>query len=101
MKDLDNLNLSLDKITNGKPKHVIIAGDFNCPDIDWEDLMTSFLVGLLGCIPFSHDSVPQMMSAWCNLYMLLIQLFCLLRSYNQQSLSVSCFLVVFLVHWMM
>ena len=34
MKDLDNLRLSLDKLTNGKPKHVIIAGDFNCPDID-------------------------------------------------------------------
>jgi hypothetical protein len=35
MKDLDNLRLSLDKLTNGKPKHVIIAGDFNCPDIEW------------------------------------------------------------------
>jgi hypothetical protein len=35
MKDQHNLRLSLDKLTNGKPKHVIITGDFNCPDIDW------------------------------------------------------------------
>jgi hypothetical protein len=34
IKDLHNLRLSLDKLTNGKPKHVIIAGDFNCPDLD-------------------------------------------------------------------
>jgi hypothetical protein len=38
MKDLDNLRLSLDKLTNGKPKHVIITGDFNCPDIDWVNM---------------------------------------------------------------
>jgi hypothetical protein len=38
MKDLDNLRLSLDKLTNGKPRHVIIAGDFNCPDIDWVNM---------------------------------------------------------------
>jgi hypothetical protein len=34
MKDLDNL----DKLTNGKSKHVIIAGDFNCLDIDWANM---------------------------------------------------------------
>jgi hypothetical protein len=38
IKDLENLRLSLDKLTNGKPKHVIIAGDFNCPDIDWVNM---------------------------------------------------------------
>jgi len=38
MKHLDNLRLSLDKLTNGKPKHVITAGDFNCPDIDWANM---------------------------------------------------------------
>ena len=35
MKDITNLKLSLEKLTTGKPKHIIIAGDFNCPDIDW------------------------------------------------------------------
>jgi hypothetical protein len=38
MKDLDIMRLSLDKLTNGKPKHVIIAGDFNCPDLDWVNM---------------------------------------------------------------
>ncbi|CAG2220894.1 unnamed protein product [Mytilus edulis] len=33
MKDITKL--SLEKITIGKPKHIIIAGDFNCPDVDW------------------------------------------------------------------
>ncbi|CAC5396159.1 unnamed protein product [Mytilus coruscus] len=38
MKDLTNLKLSLEKITTGKPKHIIIAGGFNCPDIDWTNM---------------------------------------------------------------
>jgi hypothetical protein len=38
MKGLDNPRLPLDKITNGKPKQVIIAGDFICPDIDWVNM---------------------------------------------------------------
>jgi endonuclease/exonuclease/phosphatase family metal-dependent hydrolase len=36
--DFEIFRLSLDKLTNGKPKHVIIAGDFNCPDIDWANM---------------------------------------------------------------
>jgi endonuclease/exonuclease/phosphatase (EEP) superfamily protein YafD len=25
-------------LNNGKPKHIILAGDFNCPDITWSNM---------------------------------------------------------------
>jgi hypothetical protein len=25
-------------VNNGKPKHIIPVGDFNCPDIDWNNM---------------------------------------------------------------
>jgi hypothetical protein len=83
VKDLDNMRLSLDKLTNGKPKHVIIAGDFNCPDIDWANMeiktgasdrevqlsarsnMFPYLVGL-SCIWVSPYSDVMSNSACCT-----------------------------------
>ena len=39
MNDLIQLDNSLEKLTNiGKNKHILMGGDFNCPDIDWENL---------------------------------------------------------------
>ena len=40
MNDINNLNDSLKKLSNSKKsKHIILAGDFNCPDIYWENLV--------------------------------------------------------------
>ena len=34
-----NLDCSLKKLSNSnKSKHILLAGDFNCPDINWENL---------------------------------------------------------------
>ena len=39
LKDLKNLDLSLKKLSEqSKSKHIYLAGDFNCPDIDWDTL---------------------------------------------------------------
>ena len=39
MNDLRNLDSSLKKLSeHSKSKHIFLAGDFNCPDIDWETL---------------------------------------------------------------
>ena len=39
LKDLQNLDQSLKKLSNSsKSKHILLAGDFNCPDINWENL---------------------------------------------------------------
>ena len=35
-KDVKELNKSLDVLAKSGTKDVIIAGDFNCPDVDWE-----------------------------------------------------------------
>jgi len=41
-KDLYELNRTLQKISDGpNQKQVILAGDFNCPDIDWDTLQLS------------------------------------------------------------
>ena len=38
-EDLINLDRSLKKLSNSnKSKHILLAGDFNCPDINWENL---------------------------------------------------------------
>lgn len=37
-KDILNLLNSLAKIPEEGPKHIIISGDFNCPDINWESV---------------------------------------------------------------
>ena len=39
--DLDQLEPSLDLLNGSKPKHLILCGDFNCPDIDWETIKVS------------------------------------------------------------
>ena len=37
-EDLINLDRSLKKLSNSnKSKHILLAGDFNCPDINWEN----------------------------------------------------------------
>ena len=37
--DIKQLELSLNKMTNSNtPRHILLAGDFNCPDIDWDSL---------------------------------------------------------------
>ena len=39
MNDVSELRRSLKSLNlNSKDRHVIIAGDFNCPDIDWQSL---------------------------------------------------------------
>ena len=39
LKDLKNLDSSLNKLSeHSKSKHILLAGDFNCPDIDWDTL---------------------------------------------------------------
>ena len=38
MKDLCELKKSLELLNGNKPKDIILCGDFNCPDIDWEHL---------------------------------------------------------------
>ena len=35
INDLNELQTSFDTITMENDKNVILAGDFNCPDIDW------------------------------------------------------------------
>ena len=35
INDPNKLSESITMLNNGKPKHTILAGDFNCPDIDW------------------------------------------------------------------
>ena len=39
-QDLQELEKSLEKATNTNNKTIILAGDFNCPDIDWEQMST-------------------------------------------------------------
>ena len=40
LKDLKNLDSTLKKLAeHSKSKHIFLAGDFNCPDIDWETLI--------------------------------------------------------------
>ena len=38
MTDLNNLRQSLELQNKSKPKHLVLCGDFNCPDIDWDKL---------------------------------------------------------------
>ena len=38
INDLNELQTSLDTITMENDKHIILAGDFNCPDIDWTNM---------------------------------------------------------------
>ena len=38
MADIAELCRSLELASDGKEKHIIVAGDFNCPDIDWNSL---------------------------------------------------------------
>ena len=38
MSDVAELRRSLDLAMDIKERHVIVAGDFNCPDIDWDSL---------------------------------------------------------------
>ena len=38
INDLNKLSESITMVNNGKPKHIILAGDFNCPDIDWSNM---------------------------------------------------------------
>lgn len=38
LTDIENLTSSLEKLNSGRQKHIILAGDFNCPDIDWKNL---------------------------------------------------------------
>ena len=35
---LNKLSESITMVNNGKPKHIIPVGDFNCPDIDWNNM---------------------------------------------------------------
>ena len=37
LRDIQSLDHSLTKLSNGHFKHIILSGDFNCPDIDWEN----------------------------------------------------------------
>ena len=34
--DINQLEESLSKLNSTNPKHIILTGDFNCPDIHWE-----------------------------------------------------------------
>ena len=38
MKEIQELRHSLQLVTAGKDNQIILAGDFNCPDIDWQSL---------------------------------------------------------------
>ena len=38
MKDIQELRRSLELATAGKDSHILLAGDFNCPDINWQTL---------------------------------------------------------------
>ena len=38
INDPNKLSESITMLNNGKPKHTILAGDFNCPDIDWSNM---------------------------------------------------------------
>ena len=38
MTDLNNLRQSLELLNESKPKHLVLCGDFNCSDIDWDKL---------------------------------------------------------------
>ena len=39
LNDIARLDESLKQVTNHKKgKHIILAGDFNCPDINWEKM---------------------------------------------------------------
>ena len=42
MKHLDNLDASLAKINEKPGRNILLCGDFNCPDIDWD---THFVPG--------------------------------------------------------
>ena len=38
MKDIQELRRSLELVTAGKDSQILLAGDFNCPDINWQTL---------------------------------------------------------------
>ena len=38
MKDIQELRHSLELVTAGKDSQILLAGDFNCPDINWQTL---------------------------------------------------------------
>lgn len=38
MKDVNELRRSLEIVSASKERHIIVAGDFNCPNIDWQNL---------------------------------------------------------------
>ena len=40
INDLNELQKSLDTITMENDKNIILAGHFNCPDIDWTNMTT-------------------------------------------------------------
>ena len=40
INDLNELQKSLDTITMENDKNIILAGDFNCPDIEWTNKTT-------------------------------------------------------------
>ena len=41
ISDINKLADSLKFLNSSKPKHLILCGDFNCPDIDWNTLTVS------------------------------------------------------------
>ena len=36
MKHMKNLDSSLKKITEKSSRSILLCGDFNCPDVDWD-----------------------------------------------------------------
>ena len=38
ISDVSELRRPLELVTANKEKHIVISGDFNCPDIDWDCL---------------------------------------------------------------
>ena len=38
INDINKLSESITMVNNGKPNHIILAGDFNCPEIDWSNM---------------------------------------------------------------
>jgi hypothetical protein len=41
LRFMNELQKSLDTITMENDKNIILAGDFNCPDIDWTNMTTT------------------------------------------------------------
>ena len=38
INDINKLSESITMVNNGKPNHIILAGDLNCPEIDWSNM---------------------------------------------------------------